>query len=92
MNTSMKTTLAATLLILLLAGCHKVHYEGQTGRIVHTKFDPPININFNEDHPASGWDTIYFDFDDDGIRDMMIYFAYPYLFPAPRPLGTTDSS
>ena len=76
-------------LLLLAASCHKITYEGNTGKIVYTHYDPAININLDENQPNSGWDTIFLDFDRDGSNDMMIYFAFPYDYPAyAHALGT----
>lgn len=76
------TTLLLVIIFLAMTSCHKVSYDGETGRIIYTHFKPAININFDEDHPATDWDTIFLDFNKDGTDDMMIYFAFPYYYPA----------
>ena len=77
-----KTAILISLLLSIIVSCKKVEYEGNTGKIIHKHYDPAININFDKEHPQSGWDTIFLDFDQDGTNDMMIYFAFPYDYPA----------
>ena len=72
----------SALVLLILAGlcclsaCHKVEYGGQTGKILHKKYDPALNINYIMDDVEQNWDTIKLDFDRDGMNDIKICFLY----------------
>ena len=59
-----------------LSACHKVKYEGQTGKILHKKYNPALNINYIMDDVEQTWDTLKIDFDQDGNLDLKIYFFY----------------
>ena len=69
------------LCVSLLSACHKVEYEGQTGRIYHKEYNPALNINYILDTVAQTWDTIRIDLDKDNETDLKICFQYdtPYL-------------
>lgn len=69
------------LLIVLLSACHKVEYNGQTGRILLKAYDPALNINYIMDGGEQHWDTIKLDLNRDNITDLKICFQYdtPYI-------------
>ena len=59
-----------------ITACHKVSYNGQTGKILHKKYDPALNINYIMDDVEQNWDTIKLDLDRDGNQDLKICFFY----------------
>lgn len=63
-----------------LSACHKVEYGGQTGKILHKKYDPALNINYSYSESEQTWDTIRMDLDRNGITDLKIYFEYDIPF------------
>lgn len=67
--------------VSLLSACHKVEYDGQTGRIYHKEYNPALNINYILDTEVQTWDTIRIDLDKDNETDMKICFQYdtPYI-------------
>ncbi len=73
--------LMGILSVCLLSACHKVEYEGQTGRIYHKEYNPALNINYILDTVAQTWDTIRIDLDKDNETDLKICFQYdiPYI-------------
>lgn len=77
-----KLTLGMALLFsVLLSACHKVEYNGQTGKILLKKYEPALNINYIMDDVEQTWDTIKLDFDQDGATDLKICFQFdtPYI-------------
>ena len=70
----------AILLVILLTfatSCHKVEYEGNSGKIIHTHFNPALNLNLDENDPTN-WEPVFLDLNKDNKDDLRIYFAYPY--------------
>lgn len=69
------------LLVVLFTACHKVEYNGQTGKILHKAYDPAMNINYIMADVEQIWDTIKLDLDEDGATDLKICFQYdtPYI-------------
>ena len=63
-----------------LSACHKVEYGGQTGKILHKKYDPALNINYNYSESEQIWDTLCVDLDQDDVTDLKIYFEYDVPF------------
>ena len=63
-----------------LSACHKVEYNGQTGKILHKKYDPALNINYSYSESEQTWDTLRMDLDQDGITDLKVYFEYDIPF------------
>ena len=66
---------------MLISACHKVEYNGQTGKILLKKYDPALNINYIMDDVEQTWDTIRLDLDQDGSTDLKICFQFdtPYI-------------
>ena len=62
--------------LYFLSACHKVEYGGQTGKILHKKYDPALNINYIMDDVEQHWDTIKLDLDLDDVTDLKICFFY----------------
>ena len=62
------------------SACHKVEYNGQTGKILHKKYDPALNINYSYSESEQTWDTLRIDLDQDNIPDLKIYFEYDIPF------------
>ncbi len=79
----MKKTLFASILLALgvLTACHKVNYNGQTGKILHKKHNPALTISYVMDTVAQTWDTLRLDLDQDNTTDLKICFQYdtPYI-------------
>ncbi|MBQ6770036.1 MAG: hypothetical protein IJP44_03535 [Bacteroidales bacterium] len=78
----MKKHIIIILLILsALPACHKVEYNGQSGKILHKRYDPALNINYVMGDVEQTWDTLRFDLDQDGTTDLKICFQYetPYI-------------
>ena len=65
--------IAATICI---TACHKVSYNGQTGKILHKKHDPALNISYSYADSVQTWDTLCIDLDQDDITDLKVYFEY----------------
>ena len=63
-----------------LSACHKVEYEGQTGKILHKKYDPALIINYSYSESEQTWDTLRIDLDQDNITDLKVYFEYDIPF------------
>ena len=63
-----------------LSACHKVEYGGQTGKILHKKYDPALNINYSYSESEQTWDTVRIDLDQDNITDLKVYFEYDIPF------------
>ena len=63
-----------------LSACHKVEYGGQTGKILHKKYDPALNINYNYSITEQTWDTLCIDLDQDNTADLKVYFEYDIPF------------
>ena len=63
-----------------LSACHKVEYGGQTGKILHKKYDPALNINYSYSESEQTWDTLYMDLDQDDVTDLKVYFEYDIPF------------
>ncbi|MBR5081684.1 MAG: hypothetical protein IKX35_04485 [Bacteroidales bacterium] len=63
-----------------LSACHKVEYNGQTGKILHKKYDPALNINYSYSESEQTWDTVRIDLDQDNITDLKVYFEYDIPF------------
>ena len=63
-----------------LSACHKVEYNGQTGKILHKKYDPAQNINYSYSESEQIWDTVRIDLDQDNITDLKVYFEYDIPF------------
>ena len=76
--------IAAVYLIAALTvcftACHKVEYGGQTGKILHKKYDPALNINYSYSESEQTWDTVRIDLDQDNITDLKVYFEYDIPF------------
>ena len=66
-----------------LSACHKVEYGGQTGKILHEKYNPALNINYfqSSNSAEQTWDTLRIDLDQDDNADLKVYFEYdiPYI-------------
>lgn len=62
------------------SACHKVEYEGQTGKILHEKYNPALNISYNYADSVQTWDTLCIDLDQDKTTDLKIYFEYDIPF------------
>ena len=62
------------------SACHKVEYNGQTGKILHKKYDPALNINYSYSESEQTWDTVRIDLDQDNITDLKVYFEYDIPF------------
>ena len=73
-----KSALVLSIAVVLccLSACHKVNYEGQTGKILHKKYNPALNINYIMDDVEQHWDTIKLDLDRDNATDIKICFFY----------------
>lgn len=65
-----------------LSTCNKVEYGGQTGKILHEKYDPALNINYlqSDNGAEQTWDTLRIDLDQDDITDLKVYFEYDIPF------------
>ena len=63
-----------------LTACHKVEYGGQTGKILHKKYDPALNINYSYADSVQTWDTLCMDLDRDDVTDLKVYFEYDIPF------------
>ena len=63
-----------------LSACHKVEYGGQTGKILHKRYDPALNINYSYSESEQTWDTVRIDLDQDNITDLKVYFEYDIPF------------
>ena len=63
-----------------LSACHKVEYGGQTGKILHKKYDPALNISYSYADSVQTWDTLRIDLDQDDITDLKVYFEYDIPF------------
>ena len=63
-----------------LSACHKVEYGGQTGKILHKKYDPALNINYSYSESEQIWDTLRMDLDQDDVTDLKVYFEYDIPF------------
>lgn len=77
-----KTAIVAVVALMgFLTACHKVEYNGMTGKILHKKYDPALNINYIMADVEQTWDTLRLDLDRDGATDLKICFQYdtPYL-------------
>ena len=59
-----------------LSACHKVEFNGLTGKILHKKYDPALNINYIMADVEQTWDTIKLDLDRDGTTDLRFCFFY----------------
>ena len=69
--------LVITLIISCLSSCHKVEYGGLTGKILHKKYNPALNINrIRDNEPEQVSDTLKIDLDEDGSHDLKLYFFY----------------
>ena len=79
------TAFAIAALFCCLTTCHKVQYGGQTGKIMHKKYDPALNINYIVDDVEQTWDTLMIDVDGDQTTDLKICFLFetPYIIAAP---------
>ena len=79
------TAFAIAALFCCLTSCHKVQYGGQTGKIMHKKYDPALNINYIVDDVEQTWDTLMIDVDGDQTTDLKICFLFetPYIIAAP---------
>lgn len=66
--------------MIIMASCHKVEYEGNTGKILHTKFDPIINLNLASNDSSQSRDTAYLDFNKDGQNDMKVFLVESYQY------------
>ncbi len=77
-----KTTIVylVALFIGCLSACHKVEYGGQTGKILHKKYDPALNISYSYADSVQSWDTLYIDLDQDKTTDLKVYFEYDIPF------------
>lgn len=81
----MKRTLIATLVSIaifcLMTACHKVSFNGQTGKILHKSYSPALNINYILYDGKQDWDTIRLDLDRDDMTDLKICYLYetPYI-------------
>ena len=74
---SFSVAFAIALAISCLTSCRKVEYGGQTGRILHKKYDPALNINRIRDNDLEQTsDTLKIDLNEDGTIDLKIYFFY----------------
>lgn len=73
--------LTGCLFLVLFSACHKVEYNGQTGKIIHKKYDPALNINYILYDGEQNWDTIRLDMDNDNKTDLKICFQFdtPYI-------------
>lgn len=76
-----KFFIISTLILSVLTACHKVEYNGQTGKILHKQYDPALNINYIMADVEQTWDTLRIDVDRDGNTDLKICFQYntPYI-------------
>ena len=74
-------TLFGFLFLALFSSCHKVGYNGQTGKILLKEYDPALNINYIMYDGEQYWDTIKLDLDKDNVTDLRICFQYntPYI-------------
>ena len=72
--------MATVLLIIAVTGCftacYKVSYNGQTGKILHKKYDPALNISYSYADSVPTWDTLCIDLDQDNETDLKVYFDY----------------
>lgn len=59
-----------------LSACHKVEYGGHTGKILHKKYDPALNISYSYANSVQTWDTLCIDLDQDNTSDLKVYFEY----------------
>ena len=62
------------------SACHKVEYGGQTGKILHQKYDPALNISYSYADSVQTWDTLCIDLDQDKTTDLKVYFEYEIPF------------
>ena len=62
------------------SACHKVKYGGQTGKILHQKYDPALNISYSYADSVQTWDTLCIDLDQDKTTDLKVYFEYDIPF------------
>ena len=69
-------TLLIVAFLSCFNACNKVEYNGLTGKILHKKYDPALNINYIMDDVEQNWDTIKLDLDLDGANDIKICFFY----------------
>lgn len=81
MKRTLITSILSLVMLCLMAACHKVEYNGQTGKIEHKKYNPALNINYIMHDGEQNWDTIRLDLDKDNNPDLKICFQYdaPYI-------------
>lgn len=81
MKRTLIITMASLAILCLMAACHKVEYNGQTGKILHKEYSPALNINYILYDGEQNWDTIRLDLDRDDVTDLKICFLYetPYI-------------
>lgn len=74
-------TIISLLILSVLTACHKVEFNGQTGKILHKKYNPALTISYIYDNVEQTWDTLRIDLDQDKETDLKIYFEYekPYI-------------
>jgi hypothetical protein len=76
--------IATVFLVIAVMGCitacHKVSYNGQTGKILHKKYDPALNISYSYADSVPTWDTLCIDLDQDNSTDLKVYFEYDIPF------------
>ncbi|WP_373834824.1 hypothetical protein [Bacteroides heparinolyticus] len=79
-----RTALVFAVLTLMASftACHKVSYNGQTGKILHKKYNPALNISYidSDSVTVQTWDTLYIDLDQDKSTDLKVYFEYSIPF------------
>ena len=72
--------IATVFLVIAVMGCitacQKVSYNGQTGKILHKKYDPALNMSYSYADSVPTWDTLCIDLDQDNLTDLKVYFEY----------------